>query len=98
MFMKVENLSEYVEQGSSEERKTSMSNKKNQHVVPHKDGWAVRGAGNSKATSTHATQERAIEAAKAIAKNQSSEMLIHNRQGRIRERNTYGKDPHPPKG
>lgn len=75
-----------------------MSNKKNQHVVPHKDGWAVRGAGNSKATSTHATQERAIEAAKAIAKNQSSEMLIHNRQGRIRERNTYGKDPHPPKG
>ncbi|MEM7637979.1 MAG: DUF2188 domain-containing protein [Pseudomonadota bacterium] len=75
-----------------------MSNKKNQHVVPHKDGWAVRGAGNSKATSTHATQERAIEAAKAIAKKQSSEMFIHNRKGRIRERNTYGEDPHPPKG
>lgn len=75
-----------------------MSKKKNQHVVPHKDGWAVRGAGNSKATSTHSTQGSAIEAAKAIAKNQSSEMFIHNRGGQIRDRNSYGNDPYPPKG
>ena len=30
--------------------------KKNQHVVPHKDGWAVKGAGNEKATAIHPTQ------------------------------------------
>ena len=72
--------------------------KKNQHVVPHEGGWAVKGAGNNKATSVHSTQAAAIKSATGIAKNQGSEMLIHGRNGQIRERNTYGKDPYPPKG
>ena len=72
--------------------------KKNQHVVPHSNGWAVKGAGNSKATSLHATQTAAIIEAKSIAQNQRSEMFIHGRNGQIRERNTYGVDPFPPKG
>ena len=71
---------------------------KNQHVVPHDDGWAVKGAGNEKATSVHATQAQAIQEAKQIAQNQQSEMLIHGKNGQIRERNTYGDDPYPPKG
>lgn len=72
--------------------------KKNQYVVPHSDGWAVKGAGNTRATSVHGTQRDAIEAARDIARNQRSEMLIHGENGRIRERNTYGDDPNPPKG
>ncbi|WP_454289608.1 DUF2188 domain-containing protein [Rhizobium arsenicireducens] len=32
------------------------------------------------------------------AQNQKTEMLIHGENGRIRERNSYGNDPHPPKG
>jgi hypothetical protein len=40
--------------------------KKNQHVVPHDDDWAVKGAGNSKATSVHSTQGEAIERAREI--------------------------------
>ena len=71
---------------------------KNQHVVKRPDGWAVRGAGNSRDTSHHATQRDAIDAARQIAQNQRSEMFIHNRQGQFRERNTYGSDPNPPKG
>lgn len=71
---------------------------KNQHVVPYKDSWAVRGEGNSKVTSTHTTQREAIEHAKSIAQNQHSEMLIHGENGKIRERNSYGNDPYPPKG
>lgn len=71
---------------------------KNQHVVPHEDGWAVRGAGNSRATSVHDTQRDAIDAARGIAQNQGSELLIHGRDGRIRERDSYGGDPFPPKG
>lgn len=71
---------------------------KNQHVVPNGDGWAVRGAGNNRATSIHQTQQEAIQAAREIAKNQQSELFIHNREGQIRERNSYGNDPHPPKG
>ncbi|GAA0219173.1 DUF2188 domain-containing protein [Castellaniella daejeonensis] len=71
---------------------------KNQWVVPREDGWAVRGEGNSRDTSHHATQQEAINAAKGIAQNQASELFIQNKQGQIRERNSYGNDPFPPKG
>lgn len=71
---------------------------KNQHVVPHPDGWAVRGAGNSRATSVHETQREAIDAAREIAQNQRSELLIHGRNGQIRERDSQGNDPFPPEG
>lgn len=71
---------------------------KNQHVVPHRDQWAVRGAGNSRVTSIHNTQTEAISQARGIAQNQQSEMFVHRQNGQIRERNTYGNDPYPPKG
>jgi uncharacterized protein YdaT len=72
--------------------------KKNQHVVPHSDGWAVRGEGNSKVTSVCSTQAEAIERAREIAQNQRSELLVHGRNGQIRERDSYGNDSYPPKG
>ncbi len=75
-----------------------MSNKRNQHVVPHVDGWAVKGAGSERATKVVPTQREAIGIARGIAQNQQSEMLIHGENGRIRERDSYGNDPHPPKG
>ena len=71
---------------------------KNQHIVLHPKGWAIKGEGNSKATRVAETQAEAIEIGKEIAKNQGSELLIHGRNGRIRERNSYGNDPYPPKG
>jgi hypothetical protein len=72
---------------------------KNQHVTPHPEGgWQVKGAGNSRATSRHATQKDAIDAARQIAKNQGSDVIIHRPNGQIRDRNSYGNDPYPPKG
>lgn len=71
---------------------------KNQHVVPHGKAWAVKGEGNKKNTHITETQSKAIAIAKQIAQNQSAELFIHNRHGQIRERNTYGHDPNPPKG
>ncbi|MFQ2386752.1 DUF2188 domain-containing protein [Aeromonas dhakensis] len=71
---------------------------KNQHVVPTDDGWGVRGEGNERLTSRHDTQQQAIDAAREIAINQQSELLIHGRDGQIREKNSYGNDPYPPKG
>lgn len=71
---------------------------KNQHVVKRPEGWAVRGEGNSKDTSHHRTQEDARKAAREIAKNQGSEVVIHRPNGRIRDKDSYGNDPHPPKG
>lgn len=72
--------------------------KKNQHVVPYGDQWAVKGAGNNKSTYVADNQAEAISRARGIAQNQGSELFIHNRHGQIRERNSYGNDPNPPKG
>ncbi|MFV1634810.1 MULTISPECIES: DUF2188 domain-containing protein [unclassified Phaeobacter] len=72
--------------------------KRNQHVVPHDRGWAVQGAGTDRATSVHSTQQAAIDAARGIARNQGSELLIHGRNGQIRARDSHGNDPYPPKG
>jgi len=75
-----------------------MAKGKNQHVVPHNGGWAVRGEGNSRVTSTHQTQREAANAARSIAVNQQSELFIHRPNGQIRDRNSYGNDPFPPRG
>lgn len=73
-----------------------MTKGKNQHVVPHQEGWAVKGAGNSKATKVTQTQKEAIGIAENIARNQQSDTKIHGENGRIRAGNSYGNDPHPP--
>jgi Uncharacterized protein conserved in bacteria (DUF2188) len=75
-----------------------MANGTNQHIVPHDGVWAVRGAGNQKVTRQFETQHEAIEHGRQIAINQQSELIIHNQEGRIRERNSYGNDPFPPAG
>ena len=72
--------------------------KKNVHVVPRNGDWAVRREGAQRDSSHHDTQTAAIEAAKQTAQREGTEMLIHGRNGQIRERNTYGPDPYPPKG
>lgn len=74
-----------------------MSTRKNQHVVKHPDGWAVKGAGNNKATKVTKTQKEAIERAEEIARNQRTDTKIHGRDGKIRAGSSYGNDPHPPK-
>ena len=75
-----------------------MAKGKNQHVVPRDDGWGVRGEGNTKDTVIKPTQSEAIDAAREIARNHESELLIHGRDGKIRDRDSYGPDSHPPKG
>ena len=71
---------------------------KNQHVVPTGGRWSIRGEGNSRLTSTFDRQSDAIAAARQITRNQNSELFIHGRNGQIRERDSHGKDPFPPRG
>ena len=74
-----------------------MATKKNQHVAPKNGQWQVKGAGNEKATKIVKTQKEAIKIAKEIAKNNESEVVIHGRNGQIRDKDSYGNDPCPPK-
>lgn len=74
-----------------------MTRRKNQHVVKHPKGWAVKGAGNSKATKVTRTQREAIQVAERIARNKKTDTKIHGRNGKIRAGNSYGNDPYPPR-
>lgn len=72
---------------------------KDQHVTPHPDGgWQVKGAGNNRATVRTTTQSEAISIARSIAKSQGSELVIHRPNGQIRDKDSHGRDPFPPKG
>ena len=71
---------------------------KGQHVVPNGGKWAVRKTGSERASGVYATQKEAIARGTELAKNQGTELYVHGKDGRIRERNTFGKDPFPPKG
>jgi hypothetical protein len=68
------------------------------HVVPHDSGWAARREGASRVGSTHGTQAQATEAARGTAVRERGEVVIHRPDGRIRDANSYGNDPFPPKG
>jgi len=69
---------------------------KNTHVTGRKDGqWTVKGAGD-KRLNLHDTQHEAIEAGKPLAQKNKSDRVIHNRKNRIRDRDSYGKNPFPP--
>lgn len=58
----------------------------------------MRKAGSARTTGTFDTKKQAVARAREIAKNQGTELYIHGSDGRIQQRNSYGSDPHPPKG
>jgi hypothetical protein len=68
------------------------------HVVPHGSGWATRREGADRVGSTHSTQADATQAARGTAVRERGEVIIHRPDGRIRDSNSYGNDPFPPKG
>lgn len=71
----------------------------NVHTVQLPDGsWANKREGGERASSTHNTQHEAITRGRELAQTSQVEHLIHGVNGQIRARNSYGNDPHPPKG
>ena len=72
--------------------------KPNVHVVPRDSCWAVVREGAERDSSHHATQADAIDAGRNTAQRDRVELLIHGRNGQIRERDSHGSDPYPPKG
>ena len=68
------------------------------HVIPHNDGWAVKGAGAQRASSLHPTKSEAFKAGRDSAVSKNAELFVHNMDGKIGYRNSYGNDPCPPRG
>jgi len=71
--------------------------KRNQHVVPLGNGWAVKGEGNTRFTAITETKRDATTIARDIAKNNKSELIIHGKDGKIQAKDSYGNDPFPPR-
>ena len=65
---------------------------KNIHVVPVDTGWAIETEGGG-GRQLFTSQEDAIAAGTEAARQQKVELLIHGRDGQIRERNSFGNDP-----
>ncbi|MBZ5639205.1 MAG: DUF2188 domain-containing protein [Acidobacteriia bacterium] len=70
---------------------------KDRHVVPQDDRWAVKKPGADRASSVHETQREAIDQARQTAHTTGGEVVIHGRDGKIRDKDSYGPDPNPPK-
>jgi Uncharacterized protein conserved in bacteria (DUF2188) len=75
-----------------------MAKKKPVHVTPREDGWAVVREGSQRASSVHPTQKEAEKAGRQAARKDQTEFVLHNRQGQIRERDSYGSDSRSSKG
>ena len=71
--------------------------KKTIHIVPRDGDWAVRRSGAERDSSHHGTQAAAIGAGRITAKRENTELFIHGRDGRIRDRDSFGNDPFPPR-
>lgn len=70
--------------------------RKNIHVTPRDGRWAVVVEGNQRASSLHDTQRKALDAARPRARRERVELVTHRPDGRIRDSDSYGNDPHPP--
>ena len=70
--------------------------KRNITTVRSGDGWANKRDGANRASKYFETQKAAIDAARSTAQREGAEHRIQGRDGKYRESNSYGNDPHPP--
>ncbi|MGY8624334.1 DUF2188 domain-containing protein [Chromobacterium violaceum] len=72
---------------------------KTHHVVPNPEGgWDVKKGGGEKSIKHTDTKQEAIDKAREISKNQQSELVIHNKDGKIGSKDSHGNDPRNIKG
>lgn len=70
--------------------------KKNFHSVPLGKMWAVKKEGSPTPISKHQTQAASENKTRQLAKKSEGEAVYHNRKGQIKDKDSFGNDPHPP--
>ena len=71
--------------------------KQNQWVSPHNGKWAVKGEGNSHASRLFENKADAVDYARGRAIKTNGVLIGQRKDGQINLKNSYGKDPFPPK-
>lgn len=72
-------------------------NKPTVHVVKGDSGWNTKISGNSRPSSTHDTKADALNYGKSLAQAYQTELVIHGRDGKIQDKDSFGPDPYPPR-
>ena len=72
-----------------------MPRRSNVHVSKDGGRWKITQAGSR--ISSHNTQANAIQVARREARQDAVDLVIHGRDGRIRSKDSYGRDPFPPR-
>lgn len=68
------------------------------HIVPNKNGgWDVKRNGADRASIHTDTKQEAIDKGRVISRNQATELVIHNKDGKISNSDSHGNDPCPPR-
>lgn len=72
--------------------------RKTHHVVPNQEGgWDIKKGGGHHSSGHYDRKQDAVDRAREISQNQSSELVVHNRDGKIAYSDSHGNDPCPPK-
>lgn len=67
------------------------------HTTPNPDGSGWVNQVNGNVVSTHRLKERAVERGREEAQDRHTEHAIHNLNGQIGRKNSYGHDGNPPR-
>ncbi|RWE14293.1 MAG: DUF2188 domain-containing protein [Mesorhizobium sp.] len=72
---------------------------KTHHIVHNLNGgWDVKRGGGERSSGHFDTKREAIDYGRGVSRNQSTELKIHNLDGRIAQSDSHGNDPNPPRG
>jgi hypothetical protein len=75
-----------------------MAGRNSHHVVSNpKGGWGVKREGSDRALKTFDNQQEAVNYARHVTTEKGGEVVIHSRNGRIRDKETHRPGPLPPK-
>ena len=71
---------------------------RNLHIVHSQGEWKVKREGSVRASKVFNDKSAAVDYGRKISKSERLELYIHNMDGRIAARRSYGNDPFPPRG
>ena len=74
-----------------------MTRKSNLWVGPHRDGWAVRREGSDRASKVFRRKQDAEGFGRSMAQRDRVEFILQRRDGTIQSKDSYGRDPFPPR-
>ena len=72
---------------------------KSVHVVPDKDGgWNIKSSDATRYSGHFTRKTDAVKRARDISRSKKSELVIHNKDGKIAQKDSHGHDPRNIKG